>query len=211
MRLTEQEIASCLDALKETIDSSQHGGIGSATERAEKYVVLSGSLPPGAGDDLYAQIAETLNPACRVVVDTSGRPLELAVRKSLYLIKPNIRELGQLVGRTIETDSQLRDVAKCLIDDGNVEVVLTSLGSGGAVLTTSDTHVHIRTPTVKIRSKVVRGDSMVAGMVLALTRGKSVFDAARFAVATGAAAVKTEGTELCRREDAERLYTEMES
>ncbi len=52
---------------------------------------------------------------------------------------------------------------------------------------------------------------VIAGMVLALTRGKSVFDAARFGVATGAAAVKAEGTELCRREDAERLYEEMES
>lgn len=210
-RLTEQEITTCLEMLKQATDGNQREVTGSAADQTRQYVVLSGSLPPGAADDLYAQIADALDPACRVVVDTSGRPLELAVRKSVYLIKPNIRELGQLAGRAIETDSQLRDQAKRLIDDGKVEVVLTSLGSGGAVLTTLDAHVQIRTPTVEVRSKVGAGDSMVAGMVLALTRGKSVFDAARFGVAAGAAAVKTEGTELCRREDAERLYKEMES
>jgi 6-phosphofructokinase 2 len=59
---------------------------------------------------------------------------------------------------------------------------------------------------VPIKSKVGAGDSTVAGTVLALSRGKSWREAVRFGVAAGAAAVMTPGTELCRREDAERLY-----
>ncbi len=50
---------------------------------------------------------------------------------------------------------------------------------------------------------------MVAGVVLSLARGKSVEQAVRFGVAAGSAAVMTPGTELCRREDTERLYEQM--
>jgi 6-phosphofructokinase 2 len=65
---------------------------------------------------------------------------------------------------------------------------------------------HILPPTVPIVSKVGAGDSMVAGMVLSLARGRSSRESVLFGVATGTAAVMTPGTELCRREDAERLY-----
>ena len=64
-------------------------------------------------------------------------------------------------------------------------------------------------PTVPIVSKVGAGDSMVAGMVLSLARGKPLRESVLFGMAAGAAAVMTPGTELCRREDAERLYEEM--
>jgi 6-phosphofructokinase 2 len=50
---------------------------------------------------------------------------------------------------------------------------------------------------------------MVAGMVLSLARGKTLRESVLFGVAAGAAAVMTPGTELCRREDAERLYAQM--
>jgi sugar/nucleoside kinase (ribokinase family) len=62
------------------------------------------------------------------------------------------------------------------------------------------------TPTVPIRSKVGAGDSTVAGIVLGLARGLDLNDAVRFGVAAGAAAVMTPGSELCRRDDTERMY-----
>ena len=50
---------------------------------------------------------------------------------------------------------------------------------------------------------------MVAGLVLGLSRGLSLEEAARLGVATGAAAVMTPGSELCRREDAEALFAKL--
>jgi 6-phosphofructokinase 2 len=100
-------------------------------------------------------------------------------------------------------------VARTVIRQSDVQVVVTSLGSGGAALTTADQHQHIRAPTVIIRSKVGAGDSTVAGIVVALSRGAMIQDAVRFGVAAGSAAVMTEGTQLCRREDTERLYRQM--
>lgn len=209
-RLTKQEENKCLDLLVEWAQSKSSNSDSATSVSAQtKYVVLSGSLPPGCDDSLYAKFAEALKPHSRVVLDASGESLRLGLQQGVFLIKPNKRELDQLFGRTITNDSQIRDAAKQIIDAGKAEVVVTSLGSGGATLTTSDTHEHFRTPTVEIRSKVGAGDSMVAGMVYALSKQMSIRDAIRFGVAAGAAAVMTEGTELCRREDTERLYKEI--
>lgn len=79
------------------------------------------------------------------------------------------------------------------------------MGSVGAVMVNRDGSRHVKTPPVRVRSKVGAGDSTVAGLVLALARGDSDADAARFGVAAGAAAVLTPGTDLCHRDDVERL------
>ena len=194
--LTEEEIQTCVDRLQ-------------AIDPPPEYLVLSGSLPPGVDEGLYARIARAADPACRVVLDTSGQPLHLGLQGPIYLIKPNLRELGQLAGGSIEGDSQIREAAQSLIEQGRVQVVVTSLGSKGATLTTDGEHEHIRAPTVRIRSKVGAGDSTVAGIVFSLCQEKSITDAVRYGVAAGAAAVMTGGTELCRRKDTERLYREM--
>lgn len=194
--LTDEEIESVLELLR-------------ADDPPPDYLVLSGSLPPDVDEDLYAQIAKSMPESCRVILDTSGQPLRYGLESLVFLIKPNMYELEQLAGRTIEDDAQIREVARSLIGEGKAEVVVTSLGSGGAVLTTTDEHEQVRSPTVKIRSKVGAGDSTVAGTVFALSQGKPLADAVRYGVAAGAAAVMTEGTELCRRQDTDRLYKEM--
>jgi len=177
-----------------------------ALDPATPYLVLSGSLPEGTPDDLYARLAAAAPPRCRVVLDTSGPALAAGLATPVFLVKPNVRELGQLAGAPIEDDRQVVGVARRLIEQRGVEVVVTSLGAGGAMVTTADEHGHVRAPTVRIRSAVGAGDSMVAGIVAALVAGRSLRDAVRTGVAAGAAAVMTEGTQLCRRADVERLY-----
>lgn len=194
--LTDDELSACVERL-----SDHHP--------TPEYLVLSGSLPPGVDEDLYAQIAAAMPASCRIVLDTSGRPLQLGLRASPFLIKPNLRELSQLSGDEVQDDTGIQDVARSLIDTHQVDVVVTSLGSGGVTVTTAEIHQQIRAPTVKIRSKVGAGDSTVAGIVFALTQGRSLIDAVRYGVAAGSAAVMTEGTELCRRQDVEKLFDEM--
>ncbi len=196
-RLDTHEVQACVEALH-------------AIDPPPDYLILSGSLPPGVDEGFYARVAEAMPSSCRVVLDTSGGPLQRGLEAPVYLVKPNMRELGQLAGREVEDDAQIRDVARSLIDRGNIEAIVTSLGSGGAVLTTADDHQHVRAPTVSIRSKVGAGDSTVAGLVFALSQGKPLEEALRFGVAAGSAAVMTGGTELCRRDDTEWLYREMQ-
>lgn len=178
---------------------------------APGFIVLSGSLPPGVPEDFYAKVAKLgAERGSKVVLDTSRGPLRAAMEEGVYLLKPNLRELGQLAGRELLDEDEQESFAGELVAKGKARAVVISMAAAGAVLVTSGARVRLRSPTVKIRSTVGAGDSMVAGMVLALSKGASFAEAARFGVAAGAAAVMTPGTELCRKEDAERLYARIE-
>lgn len=177
---------------------------------APDLLVASGSLAPGMPDDFYGRVAEVAaEKGSRLIVDTSGEGLRHAVEAGAFLIKPNITEFQALIGEELTDESQQTQAARDLIDRGCCHVIVLSLGRGGALLITSDGAEPVRTPTVPIRSKVGAGDSMVGGISLGLAREMELREAVRFGVAAGAAAVMTEGTELCRREDTERLYREM--
>jgi 6-phosphofructokinase 2 len=174
------------------------------------YIVASGSLPPGVPADFYARLAEQAKKqGIRLIVDTSGEALRLAADAGVFLLKPNLRELADLSGRSIEDETQPEVLARETVATGHSEVVVLSLGSAGALLVTRDRTEHILTPAVPIRSRVGAGDSMIAGVVFALSSGRPLSEAVHYGVAAGAAAVMTPGTELCRRRDVERLFKGM--
>ena len=174
------------------------------------YIVASGSIPPGVPSNFYGLLYErTRESGARVVVDTSGPTLVKTLEKGAFLVKPNLSELRVVTGRNVESEAEVRQAAHRIVDEGRAEVVVTSMSAGGAICVSRDVEERITNPIVPVRSTVGAGDSMVAGIVLSLARGMSVRDAGRFGVAAGAAAVMTPGTELCRREDAERFYAQM--
>ncbi|MCF8062911.1 MAG: 1-phosphofructokinase family hexose kinase [Deltaproteobacteria bacterium] len=196
-RLLDEEWNQCLDRF--------HGLC-----KAAGLIVASGGLPPGVPEDFYALLARSCREKrFRLVLDTSGAPLRKALDTYPFLIKPNLRELSDMAGKELESDTEIQAFSRKLVEEEKSEVVVVSLGAAGALLTWKDGQLTLRAPTVPIKSKVGAGDSMVAGLVLALDRGMTLEDAARFGVAGGAAAVMTPGTELCRREDAERLFASM--
>ena len=196
-RLRDEEWSRCLDRF--------HGLC-----EAAGLIVASGGLPPGVPEDFYARLARSCRDRrFRLVLDTSGAPLRKALDAYPFLIKPNLRELNDMAGKELEGDTEIEAFARKLVEEERSEVVVVSLGAAGALVTWKEGQLTVRAPTVPIKSKVGAGDSMVGGLVLALDRGKELEDAARFGVASGAAAVMTPGTELCRREDAERLYASM--
>jgi 6-phosphofructokinase 2 len=80
------------------------------------------------------------------------------------------------------------------------------MGADGAMLVTNDTAEIIATPKVIRKSTVGAGDSMLAGIVFYLSQRKSIREAVRYGVACGTAATLNPGTELCKKEDADRLY-----
>jgi 6-phosphofructokinase 2 len=145
----------------------------------------------------------------KVMIDASGDALNQALQEGVYLVKPNYREFRDLVGQDMKEESQIEAEALKLVKSGRCEILVISLGAAGALMVSKEVVEHIRPPTVPIVSKVGAGDSMVAGTVLSLARGQTPRDAVLFGIAAGAAAVMTPGTEMCRREDVERLYAKM--
>lgn len=195
--LGDEERVAVLDAV---------GGL----DPAPTYLVASGSLPPGVPQEFYAELVEAATErGTRVVLDASGPPLRHGAEAGVYLLKPNLAELADLLGRPIEGEEDQEQAVTWLIASGYAEVVVLSLGAAGALLATREGSERIRSPAVPIESRVGAGDSMVAGIVLALTRGEEVRDAVEFGVAAGAAAVTTPGTELCRGADVRRIHVAM--
>ncbi len=178
-----------------------------AMEPAPDYVAASGSLPPGVPPDFYARVARIGKKiGAKVIIDVSGEALEAALQEGVFLLKPNVREFRDLVGKEIKEEAQIKAEAQKMVKSGRCEVLVISLGAAGALAVAKEFAEHILPPTVPIVSKVGAGDSMVAGIVLSLARGNPLRESVLFGVAAGTAAVMTPGTELCRREDAERLY-----
>jgi 6-phosphofructokinase 2 len=195
--LKEAEWMRCLDELF-------------AIDQRPDYLVASGSLPPGAPDDFYARLARFAKEAgARMILDATANPFTLAVREGVFMLKPNLREFRALAEKDITDEAQQEELARQIVDSGQSEVVVVTLGSAGALLVWQEGSTRLRAPTVPIESKVGAGDSTVAGIVLGLSQGESLLDAVKFGLASGAAAVMTPGTELCRGEDARRLFRSM--
>lgn len=172
-----------------------------------KFLVASGSLNEGMSTDFYqkiAQIAKQNN--AKFIADTSGEALEKVLEVGAYLIKPNVGELAKLIGVESLELEEVNQAAKKIITAGGAEIVVVSLGPQGAVLVTSDFYEHIPAPNVVKKSTVGAGDSMVGGMVWALSMNMSLKEVIRWGVACGSAATMNEGTQLFNPQDAKRLY-----
>jgi 6-phosphofructokinase 2 len=170
------------------------------------YVVASGSLPPQMDDNFYEKVAAiSKKMGARLILDTSGEPLRAACDEGVFLLKPNIGELENLVGAKDLQMDEVDEAARTLIGDGKCEVVIVSMGPKGAILVTKDLCEHVPAPPVQKRSTVGAGDSMVAGMTWALTQELSYSEMLRWGVACGSAATMNEGTQLFLRADVERL------
>ena len=169
------------------------------------WLVLAGSLPPGASPDLYALVAHAVRRrfgarAPRIAIDSSGPPLLGALLHNATpdLLKPNAEELAEVTGagtgEELEADPLLAvDAARSLISRG-VGTVLATLGAKGALLVTADGAWQATRPPVEARSTVGAGDSSLAGYLLADVAGAPPRDCLRQAVAHGAAAASLPGT-----------------
>jgi 6-phosphofructokinase 2 len=83
------------------------------------------------------------------------------------------------------------------------------MGSAGAIMITEDHTEKITTPKIDVKSTVGAGDSMVAGIVLSLTKNIDLLQAVQYGVACGTSATMNPGTELCNRKDADHLFTQI--
>jgi len=174
------------------------------------FLVASGSLPQGVPSDFYARLAEGLEqPKTKLIVDTSGEPLQAVLETGVYMIKPNLRELQEASGRSLEDESEQEDSCREIVEKGRAEIVILSLGHKGALFTDKDRQIRLQALDIVVDSPIGAGDSFVAGIVYALARDMDHENAFYYGMAAGTAALVTPGTELCRREETERFYQKL--
>ncbi|MFC4786662.1 1-phosphofructokinase family hexose kinase [Nocardioides sp. MAHUQ-72] len=168
------------------------------------WLVLAGSLPPGAPVGWYAELVGVLREhGARIAVDTSEGPLAALVDalpgSAPHLMKPNGEELASFTGGDpdlLESDpAAAAKAARTLVERG-VETVLATLGSNGAVLVNSEGAWHATPPPTTVVSTVGAGDSSLFGYLLGDIRRRTPAQRLALAVAYGSAAAGLPGTTI---------------
>ncbi len=169
--------------------------------------ILSGSLPLGVPDDIYAKWTEAFHQrGCRVFLDASGEALRKGLEAKPEYLKPNLKELLALYNHDNDFASNdeliawAKEKAEELHRNG-AKMVAVSLGELGAVFTDGFDTIYMPAKEVKVVSPVGAGDAMTAAMAYGVDSGMLLHDIVRYAMATAAGACMTEGTKPPTKED----------
>jgi len=182
--------------------------IDSLAKRGDWWV-LAGSMPPGVADDFYARIVAVLNKhEANAILDTTGEALQLGCAEKPYLIKPNAEEVHALTGMPVDSTTEIAAAAAELRKMGAQNVVI-SMGKAGALLQTSEGTWLTHSPKIKEKNPIGAGDSMVGGLVWALTQGIALKESLGWGVASGAATASLSGTEVGSRPLIEELFKQV--
>ncbi|WP_052172749.1 1-phosphofructokinase family hexose kinase [Nocardia sp. BMG111209] len=193
--LTAEEQDRCLDAVAKAL----------ATTGA-RFLVASGSLPPGVSPAFYQRLVERAALLrVPVAVDTSGEALR-HLQGPIEVLKPSVRELSECAGRPLRTHDDQIAAARELIAAGVARIVVVSLGADGALLVTADLGRWFPPITQPVVSGIGAGDAMMGGLVVALARGWDLGDTVRLGIAAASAALAVPGTGPGRPEHIAELY-----
>lgn len=176
----------------------------------QQFLVLSGGLAPNIPDNFYARLAQIAKAqGVRVVLDASGPALAQALKVGVFLFKPSLRELRDLTGQALPDEDAQVQAARHLIQSGQAEIVAVSLGAEGAMVVSATESWRAHGLAVEVQTTIGAGDSFVAGMVWALSRGDPLLKAFQFGMAAGAAALLAPGTALAQAPDVHRLLPQV--
>jgi 1-phosphofructokinase family hexose kinase len=160
-----------------------------------EWFVLSGSIPAGVSAGIYGDMVRTLA-GKKVVLDTSGEGFRQAVVAGPWLIKPNVDELSEFVGKSLDTHVAIVEVARALMQQHNIGSVIVSMGKEGAIFVEGEETIWAVPPRVEVKSTVGAGDAMVAGTVAGKIQGLSLAECARLATAFSMTAISHIGSGL---------------
>ncbi|MDR6866942.1 fructose-1-phosphate kinase PfkB-like protein [Microbacterium resistens] len=145
-------------------DASEGFGAG---QESRPVLVVSGSVPPGAPDDLIpALIAQGRVAGAEVIADTSGSGLLRAADARASVLKPNAAELVEATGIADPVDG-----ARSLLQRG-AGLVLLSLGADGMLAVSEDGLIRARLAEPLAGNPTGAGDAAVAAVAVLLAQGE---------------------------------------
>ncbi|MCD4673444.1 MAG: 1-phosphofructokinase [Anaerolineaceae bacterium] len=178
--------------------------------RAGDWWVLAGSLPPCVSETMYGEMIEIIEAGgAHAILDTSGVALVHGCQAGAYLVKPNAEEAEKLTGVSIQSPQDAVKAAQRIHELGS-GVVIISLGKSGALLSTDQKSWLASAPEIEESNPIGAGDSMVGGVVWALSCGFSVNEALKWGVACGAASASMDGTAVSSLTLVKELYDQIE-
>ncbi len=167
--------------------------------------VISGGLPRGVDTSYYREIFRTVDSHSLRIADTEGAKLFAALEAGIDLVKPNLEELQETLGREFKDKQDMLSGCHELLDRG-AKIVLLSLGKDGAVITNGTKNYYCKSINVAVNSTVGAGDGMVAAAATMLEKGADLPDILRAGVAAGTATVTTFDTISFTRAKYDEIY-----
>lgn len=194
--VTESEFQGFVEEFKELVKKAD-------------VVAMSGSVPKGLDGTAYQKLVKVVKDAGKkVILDTSGKLLEMGIEACPTMIKPNIDEIRMLTGKDCNEIDEIIEAAKEIHARG-VEVVAVSLGADGSLAVSDEGVFRAIVPRIDAVNTVGCGDSMIAGFALGFAEGLSIEETLRKASAISAAAALREETGYFVMEDMQRLYPQI--
>jgi 1-phosphofructokinase family hexose kinase len=174
-----------------------------------KICVLAGSLPPGAGDDLYARLIDDLRRrGVPCVLDAEGEAMLAGTRAGAAMVTPNETEAEELVGQEFADGNDLATGLLEIVRLGAEQAAITrpegcvaTVGASGPERRLLEVHTEPLEPV----STVGSGDAFVAGYVAARYEGRSEEECLAYGVACGAESTQHFGAGFVDRNQVERL------
>src|SRR5688500_6415291 len=195
--LSEDDRANMLEAVEDA-----------CTRLKPKWLVCSGSIPRGVGNDLYAFISRIAHAhGARFMADCDAEPLERAIKAGVDLLAPNQHEAERLLNQPIVSVPEAAAAARSLLSAA--PRVLLKVGKHGAVHADGHGVWHAHTDAIKEGSAVGAGDAFLASFLVADRDGAPPYEALRRAVAVGSAVLLSEGTALLSRSDYDALLRDV--
>lgn len=150
-------------------------------------ICASGSLAKGIPISIYRDLIEIANKSkVKFILDTSGEALIEGIKALPYVVKPNKEELEKLIGTSINSETDLIENIIKLSKSG-IKIIIVSLGGKGSIVAYNNKIYKIKIPEVKVENPVGSGDSMVAGLAVAIEKGLHFEEMMIFASACGTA------------------------
>jgi len=175
-----------------------------------RWMMLCGSLPPGAPDDLYARLIETARAlGVKTILDTDGAPLMQGLEAHPTIVSPNQQEAERLLGRVLLTRAQMIEAAEQIRMMGAERVVL-SLGSRGVMGSEDGRLVEAIPPRVDVVCPIGAGDALAASFVWAMRRGTDFAEALRWGVAAGTASAMLPGVTFASFDQTREIYEQVQ-
>lgn len=172
-------------------------------------VVMGGSLPGGVPLEFYAEaIAQAHARGVPVIFDSSGPALAAGLKGQPDLIKPNLAELGDLLGHVPASRAEAQQAARNLHREYQTNVIVT-LGAEGAIAVFDQGSYFIHPISVPVVSSAGAGDGVLAGMALAYLRGEPLRYGLQHGFALAGAVLRTLPTADFVVEDYESLLPQI--
>lgn len=172
-------------------------------------MVLNGSAPQGVPRDIYKTLIEQVKrEGVKTVLDAEGDLLLEGIKAKPYFIKPNLFEFENAFKTNFSNNNDVVNVAKRIIDNG-VSIVCVSMGKVGAIIVSQDEAWFAPGSKLNVKGVQGAGDSLVAGICIAMKRGYDIKEMLRYGVAAANASLIREGTLLCTKEDFEMMLPEI--